>query len=74
MKKDKRGRIEMLKEYPLTHSQGLISVEKEIPRGIFYGDIGVQIEGNKIWICIDNEAFIRFRTLSKKIVKDLQRQ
>jgi hypothetical protein len=48
--------------YPERHFQGLISIEKEIPKSYFSGDIGIQIGGDgRIWVCIDGEAFIRFR-------------
>ncbi len=51
-----------MKEYKEQHSQGHLSIEKDIPKGLHKNcDIGIQISNDgKIWICIDGIAFIRF--------------
>lgn len=52
--------------YPERHFQGTISVEKDIKKGYFEGDIGIQISHDgRIWICIDGIAAIRFKPKNK---------
>ena len=54
----------VVKEYPVTHQQGSISMEVN-PFGTsqsLQGDLGIQIsEDGRVWICINGEAFLRFR-------------
>ena len=53
-----------VKEYPETHQHGLISIENVPEKLIINGDIGIQIASDgRIWICIDGQAFIRFKPL-----------
>ena len=49
--------------YEEVHLQGFLSVEKELPIGTSYADLGVQIsEDGRVWICINGEAVIRFKS------------
>ena len=51
-----------MKEYKEAHFLGYMSIEKEFKSGQV--DIGIQIaRDGRIWICVDGEAFIRFKPL-----------
>jgi hypothetical protein len=53
-----------MKELPETHQKGLLTVEQEFKNGIY--DVGIQIaEDGRIWLCVDGEAFIRFKPLNE---------
>ena len=58
----------VVKEYPETHQQGSISMEAN-PFGTsqsLQGDLGIQIsEDGRVWVCINGEAFLRFRPKRK---------
>ena len=48
----------------VTHGKGVINLE-EIPEELLkkrrmIGDLGIQINKGKVWICINGFAFIRF--------------
>ena len=48
-------------EIPLTHTQGHLSIESNM-KGQLDCDFGIQIaHDGRIWICIDDQAFIRFK-------------
>ena len=51
-----------MKEYPETHQEGTIFIEKDISsQRLIEGDLGIQIaKDGRVWICIDGIAFIRF--------------
>jgi len=54
------------KRYPITHSQGIISIENLPKERLIKGDLGIQISNNgRVWVCIDGVAFIRFRPYIK---------
>jgi len=54
-----KDEIKLFKEYELTYSQGVISLEKT--NEYIKGDLGIQISPDgKVWICIDGAAFLRF--------------
>lgn len=48
------------KDYKLLHSQGFISIENIPDTTAIRGDLGIQIENGKVWLCIDGIAFLRF--------------
>jgi len=51
-----------IKPYPEKHMQGIISIEKGLRDQTMEGDFGIQIASDgRVWVCIDGEAFIRFR-------------
>ena len=56
-----------MKAYPETHQKGFFSIEKELSPGVYKEkDFGIQIaEDGRVWICIDGEAFIRFKPNTK---------
>jgi hypothetical protein len=57
----------MIKEYPETHQQGLISIEQNLITGGLMGDFGIQIaEDGRVWICINGIAAIRFKPIKEK--------
>ncbi len=53
----------MVKAYPETHQQGLISFEYSAPGPtVVSGDLGIRVaEDGRVWVCIDGVAFLRFR-------------
>jgi hypothetical protein len=54
-----------MKEIPVTFQRGLLSIEKEVKSKIC--EVGIQTaEDGRIWICVDGEAFIRFKPLKMK--------
>lgn len=54
------------KDYNLTHSHGHISIEN-LPKDFNkIGDLGIQIEMGKVWICINGVALLRFNPNVKK--------
>lgn len=57
-------------DIPETHMKGFLSVEPTIKSGIC--DLGIMVKDNKVWICIDGVAFIRFRPLTKMMCKMLE--
>ena len=48
------------KDFKLTHSEGLISIETIPEKNIIQGNLGIQIENGKVWLCINGIAFLRF--------------
>ena len=55
-----------------THLKGFMSVELPDMKSKIC-DFGIMIkEDGRVWICINNEAFIRFKPLSEKMVKLLK--
>jgi hypothetical protein len=63
LKKKKPG---VVAPYPETHQKGLLSIEK-MPNNKVYSfvDFGIQIaDDGRVWICVDGEAFIRFKPYS----------
>ena len=58
--------IMKLKEVRETHIQGHLSVEADI-KSLLDCDFGIQISiDGRVWICIDGQAFIRFKPLKKR--------
>lgn len=56
--------IILLPEVPETHLRGLVTLETEIKPGIH--DFGIQIsKDGRVWICIDGQAFMRFKPVRK---------
>jgi len=58
----------VVKEYPETHQQGSISMESNPfnTSQSLQGDLGIQIsKDGRVWICINGEAFLRFRPKRK---------
>ena len=52
-----------MKELEATHQHGFLSIEKEVNSG--FCDVGLQTaEDGRIWICVNGEAFIRFKPVS----------
>ncbi len=55
------------KEYPETHSQGIISIENLPKERMIKGDLGIQIsENGRVWVCINEIAFLRFKPNMEK--------
>lgn len=52
-----------VQEYPETHQKGYIHIERNADwGGLIKGDLGIQIaKDGRVWICIDGQAFLRFR-------------
>ena len=66
MMKQSIGKNEGIPEIQETHITGHLSVEAEFS-SLVNCDFGIQIsEDGRIWICINGQAFIRFKP--KKIV------
>ncbi len=52
----------VFKKMKETHSQGMISIETIPKENLINGDLGIQIsEDGRVWICINGEAFLRFK-------------
>ena len=52
-------------EVPETHTRGHLSIEADI-KSLVDCDFGIQIAPDgRVWICIDGQAFIRFKPVSK---------
>lgn len=61
----------MIKEYPETHQQGLITIEQNLKTGSLEGDLGIQIaKDGRIWICINGISAIRFKPLNIAYIED----
>lgn len=62
----------MIKNYPEVHQTGIIEVTREvIPRPGDIVDVGVQIaHDGRIWLCINGQAFIRFKPKTGQINND----
>jgi sugar lactone lactonase YvrE len=59
-----------IEDYPVMHQQGMLSIEKPMENGVYFGDVGVQIaRDGKIWICYNGGALIRFKPLTDKQIK-----
>jgi hypothetical protein len=55
------------KPYPEMHQYGTLSVEKFLSPGFRHCDLGIQIaHDGRIWLCVDGEAYIRFKPMSKE--------
>jgi hypothetical protein len=53
-----------IKEYPELHQTGMISVENAdlLKNGLLKADVGIRINNDgRIWLCVDGQAFIRFK-------------
>lgn len=51
-----------MKDYPETHQQGHLSIEKISLSDLQKCDFGIQIaKDGRIWICVNGMAFLRFR-------------
>ena len=58
--------MKKIKAYSETHQQGFLSVEAVITKSIMDCDFGVQIaDDGRVWICIDGQAFLRFKPIRK---------
>lgn len=56
--------------YDEVHQTGSLSIELGLQKGIFKGDVGVQIASDgRIWICFNGQALIRFKPDFKKLKK-----
>lgn len=54
------------------HGQGSISIEAPLTEGLINGDLGIQIENGRVWICIDGRAVIRFLSAPfRKVISDV---
>ena len=61
---------EEMKEYKFTTQRGNLSIEnKEIINKMpLLVDVGIRIaKDGRIWLCVDGQAFIRFKPIDKKI-------
>lgn len=56
-----------MKEIPLIHQNGVITIENLPEERGFVGDLGIQrAKDGKLWICINGQAFLRFTPERKK--------
>ena len=52
--------------YPVLHQKGSLSIEQLLEAGNHFCDVGVQIaRDGRIWVCVDGQAFIRFKRISE---------
>jgi len=59
-----------MKTLPETHQEGLISVSQNLEMGDQLGDFGIQIaKDGRVWICINGLAAIRFKPVTKSMMK-----
>ena len=55
-----------MKDYPVTHQTGTLSIEMDLRPGLIEGDVGVQIaKDGRIWVCLNGAALIRFKPKRK---------
>jgi len=58
---NKMKKLTVLTDQPETHLRGMLTIESS-QKSKLDCDFGIQIaEDDRIWICIDGEAFIRFK-------------
>lgn len=58
--------------YPVLHQKGVLSVESLLTVGGRHCDVGIQIaRDGRIWLCVDGQAFIRFKPISEKHMETL---
>lgn len=56
--------------YPVLYQRGSLSIEKEFSKGGHLCDVGIQIaKDGRIWLCVNGEAYIRFKPLDDKLYK-----
>ena len=54
----------ILQEQEEIHQRGLVTIEKKITKGGIV-DLGIKTtRDGRIWICIDGEAFLRFKPMN----------
>jgi hypothetical protein len=57
-----------LKEQDQVTQHGIISLEYKPNHRVFSGNFGIQIAGDgRVWVCIDGQAFLRFKPVRKEI-------
>jgi len=60
----------MVEPYEVLHQDGLLSVEMDLPKGNYIGDVGIQIaRDGRIWLCFNGGAFIRFKPMTETLRK-----
>lgn len=58
---EKAWKEPVVQEYPETHQDGMLLVEKSLEQGAYKGDVGLQVAGDgRIWVCFDGVALLRF--------------
>ena len=53
-----------MKDYPETHTKGIATVDFDKLEYFGYSncDFGIKIEGGRVWICINGQSVLRFKT------------
>lgn len=65
--------MKKLKEQEEVHMRGLLTIENPIQEGGIVEDFGIQIaEDGRVWICVGNRAFIRFKPLEEKFLESFE--
>jgi len=60
--------------YPETHQEGLMSIEKAFSTCQHHCDLGIQVAADgRIWLCVNGEAYIRFKPMSEETYKGLRK-
>ena len=55
------------KEQEEVHLKGVLTIEKAMEQGGKIADLGIQIaRDGRVWICVNGEAFIRFKPTTRK--------
>jgi len=55
--------------------QGSISIEQDLYIGVLIGDFGLQVaKDGRIWICLNDQALIRFKPLTNEMIKLLKKK
>ena len=58
--------------YEVLHQDGSLSIEKALTAVHRHCDLGVQIaRDGRIWLCVDGQAYIRFKPMSKETYNTL---
>ena len=58
--------------YEVVHQDGMLSIEKALSAVHHHCDLGVQItQDGRIWLCINGEAYIRFKPMTKETYNTL---
>ncbi len=58
--------------YPVIHQEGLLSIEKAFSTTEHHCDLGIQVAPDgRIWVCVNGDAYIRFKPISKETYETL---
>lgn len=61
-----------MKDYPEVHQEGYLSVEQTLDIGMKECCFGIQVSSDgRVWICINGQAFLRFKPFLKSETNQL---